>query len=283
MSDQKTFALGGDLTVSRLGFGAMRLTGPGAWGLPANQEAALNVARRAVELGVDFIDTADSYGPGTNEEQLAAALHPYPERLVIGTKAGQTRPSSAEWVPVGRPEYLRQQLELSLRRLRLERIDLYQLHRVDPKVPAAEQFGVLADLQREGKIRHVGLSEVGVELLAEARKTVEIASVQNLYNLSDRGHEAVLEYCTREGIAFLPWRPVEGGQHAGAGGTIAEVAAELGATPTQVSLAWLLRHSPVVIPIPGTSSVPHLEENVGALDIQLTDDQYARLGRLASL
>ncbi|MBO8195398.1 aldo/keto reductase [Streptomyces oryzae] len=279
-SNPRTFAIGGELTVGRLGFGAMRLTGPGDWGLPADPAGALKVAQRAVELGVTFIDTADAYGPGTNEEQLAEALHPYPEGLVIGTKAGQSRPSAREWKPLGRPEYLRQQCELSLRRLRLERIDLFQLHRIDPQVPEEEQFGALAQLQQEGKIRHIGLSEVTVEQLERARRSIEVASVQNLYNLTERKHDDVLEYCTREDIAFIPWLPIASGQLSQAGGALATVAAELGATAAQISLTWLLHRSPVVIPIPGTSSLTHLEENAGAAELTLTDEQYATLTAL---
>ncbi|MFD4141275.1 MULTISPECIES: aldo/keto reductase [unclassified Streptomyces] len=282
MSDNPaTFSIGGDLTVSRLGFGAMRLTGELNWGLPADPQGALEVARRAVELGVDFIDTADAYGPGTNEKQLAEALHPYRDGLVIATKAGQSRPSPQEWKPLGRPEYLRQQCELSLRRLRVECIDLYQLHRIDPQVPAADQFGALAQLQKEGKVRHLGLSEVTVAQIEEAQAHFDVVSVQNLFNLTNRSHEAVLDHCTRENIAFIPWLPIARGEHAGPGSPVAGVAEELGATPAQVALAWLLRRSPVVIPIPGTSSVAHLEENVRARDIELTDDQFARLSMLA--
>ncbi|GGK22155.1 oxidoreductase [Pilimelia terevasa] len=281
MSNPSTFAIGGDLTVTRLGFGAMRLTGDLNWGLPADPEAALKVARRAVDLGIDFIDTADAYGPGTNEEQLAEALHPYREGLVIGTKAGQSRPSAREWVPLGRPEYLRQQCELSLRRLRLERIDLFQLHRIDPKVPAADQFGALAQLQREGKIRHIGLSEVTVAQLEEARRTIDVVSVQNMYNLTDRRYDDVVDYCTRENIAFIPWLPIARGEHAGPGSPVADIAAELDATPAQVALAWLLHRSPVVIPIPGTSSQSHLEENFRALELTLGDAHHARLSALA--
>jgi aryl-alcohol dehydrogenase-like predicted oxidoreductase len=276
-----TFTLGGDLTVHRLGFGAMRLTGELNWGLPADPEGALRVARRAVELGVDFIDTADAYGPGTNEKQLAEALHPYPDNLVIATKAGQSRPSPQEWKPLGRPEYLRQQCELSLRRLRVECIDLYQLHRIDPQVPLADQFGTLAELQKEGKVRHLGLSEVTVEQIEEARTHFEVASVQNLFNLTDRSHEAVLDHCTRENIAFIPWVPIARGAHAGPDSPVAGIARELDATPAQVALAWLLHRSPVVIPIPGTSSIAHLEENMRAAEIELTDEQFARLSELA--
>ncbi|QKW24299.1 aldo/keto reductase [Kitasatospora sp. NA04385] len=255
----------------------MRLTGDGVWGPPADVPAALDLARLAVELGTTFIDTADSYGPGTSEELLAEALHPYPEGLVIGTKAGQSRPSRDEWVPLGRPEYLRQQAELSLRRLRLERLDLFQLHRIDPKVPAAEQFGALAQLQKEGKVRHLGLSQVSVAELVEARAEIDVVSVQNRYSLTDRVDEDVLEYCEAEGIAFVPWLPIARGEHAQDRGPLAEVAAELGASTTQVSLAWLLRRSPVVLPIPGTSSAAHLRENAAAADLELTDEQFARL------
>ncbi|MFD7642409.1 aldo/keto reductase [Kitasatospora sp. NPDC059795] len=260
-----------------MGFGAMRLTGPGVWGLPADVPAALDLARLAVELGVTFIDTADSYGPGTSEEMLAEALYPYPAGLVIGTKAGQSRPSRDEWLPLGRPEYLRQQAELSLRRLRLESLDLFQLHRIDPKVPVAEQFGALAQLQKEGKIRHIGLSQVSVAELEAARTEIDVVSVQNRYSLSDRVDEDVLEYCEREGIAFVPWLPIARGEHSRDRGVLAGVAAELGATTTQVSLAWLLHRSPVMIPIPGTSSAGHLRENVAAAELKLTDEQFARL------
>lgn len=275
-----TFAIGGDLRVHRLGFGAMQLTGPRVWGPPEDPEAARAVARRAVELGVDFIDTADSYGPGTNEELLAEALHPYADDLVIATKAGQSRPSASEWRPLGRPEYLRQQAELSLRRLRQDRIDLFQLHRIDPKVPALEQFEALKQLQDEGKIRYIGLSEISVEQIEEARRVIDVVSVQNLYNLADRRHEDVLDYCERENIAFIPWVPVASGALARPGGPISEVAKELEATPTQVSLAWLLHRSPVMIPIPGTSSMAHLEENVAAARLQLSDDQFRLLSKL---
>ncbi|OKJ16934.1 oxidoreductase [Kitasatospora sp. CB01950] len=273
----QTFVLGGDLTVQRMGFGAMRLTGPGVWGLPADVPAALDLARLAVELGVTFIDTADSYGPGTSEEMLAEALYPYPDGLVIGTKAGQSRPSRDEWLPLGRPEYLRQQAELSLRRLRLESLDLFQLHRIDPQVPVAEQFGALAQLQKEGKIRHIGLSQVSVAELEAARTEIDVVSVQNRYSLSDRVDEDVLEYCEREGIAFVPWLPIARGEHSRDRGVLAGVAAELGATTTQVSLAWLLHRSPMMIPIPGTSSAGHLRENVAAAELVLTDEQFARL------
>ena len=262
----------GDLDIHRLGFGAMRLTG---YRPVADRTDAIRVARRAVELGVDFIDTADAYGIGANEELLAEALHPYGD-VVIATKIGHTRPSPREWIPLGRPEYLRQAAELSLRRLRVERIDLLQLHRVDPAVPFADQLGALARLVDEGKVRYVGLSEVTMDQLREARRHVEVVSVQNRYNLTDRGHEPVLEYCTAEGIAFIPWVPIALGEHAGSR-ALADIAAETGATAAQLSLAWLLHRSPVVVPIPGTSSETHLAENVAAADVRLTAEQTTRL------
>lgn len=265
----------GELNVHRLGFGAMRLSG---YGPPADRRTAIGVARRAVELGIDFIDTADAYGVGANEELLADALHPYDE-LLIATKIGHTRPSPSEWIPVGRPEYLRQAAELSLRRLRVERIDLLQLHRIDPAVPLADQLGALRRLQDDGKVRHVGLSEVTVAQLEEARRIVDVVSVQNKYNLTDRKHDDVLDHCTAEGIAFVPWFPIAGGQHAGGrDGALAVVGREVGATAAQVSLAWLLHRSPVVVPIPGTSSAGHLAENAAAADLELTADQLDLLG-----
>lgn len=266
------FKIGGDLPVRRIGFGALRLTGPHGWGPPADPAAATAVLRRAVESGVDLIDTADSYGLGTNEELIASALHPYRDGLVIATKAGQSRPGPREWVPLGRPEYLRQQAELSLRRLRVERLDLFQLHRVDPLVPLADQVGALKQLRNEGKVRHIGLSEVTVAQVEEARRVAPIASVQNLYNLGQRGHDDVLDHCARHGIAFLAWLPVAGG--ALHGSALGAVAADLGATPTQVALAWLLRRSEALIPIPGTASLAHLAENVAAADLRLSDEQY---------
>jgi len=277
-----TIVLGGDLPLHRLGFGAMHLTGPDVWGPPADPAAAHAVARRAVELGVNFIDTADSYGPGTSEETLADALFPYPEGLVIGTKAGQTRPSRDEWRPVGRPEYLRQQAELSLRRLRVERIDLFQLHRVDPKVPAEEQFGALKQLQDDGKIRHIGLSEVTVEQIEQARRQIDVVSVQNLYNLRQRKYDPVIDYCEREGLVFIPWVPIASGDLARSDGALGRVAKQLEATPAQVALAWLLHRSPVIVPIPGTSSIAHLEENVAAASLELTPDQVEELTAEAS-
>ena len=271
-----TFALG-DLTVHRLGYGAMQITGPGVWGPPKDPDEAVRVLRRSVELGVDLIDTADSYGPHVSEELIRQALHPYPPGLVIATKAGLTRTGPGKWHPVGRPEYLRQQCEMSLRRLGVERIDLFQLHRVDPKVPAAEQFGLLRDLQDEGKVRHVGLSEVSVEQVEAARHVVPIVAVQNRYNLTDRGSEDVLDYCAAHGIGFIPWFPIASGALAKPGGPVDRAAKATGATPAQVALAWLLRRSPVILPIPGTSSVAHLEENCAAAGVRLTDEQMAAL------
>ncbi|GAA1591936.1 aldo/keto reductase [Kribbella hippodromi] len=266
----------GELDIHRLGFGAMRLTG---YRPAADRTEAIRVARRAVELGIDFIDTADAYGVGANEELLAEALHPY-DNLLIATKVGHTRPSPREWIPCGRPEYLRQATELSLRRLRVERIDLLQLHRVDPAVPLADQLGALAGLVAEGKVRHVGLSEVSVQQLQEARRYVEVVSVQNRYNLTDRQHEEVLDYCTAEGIAFIPWVPIAHGEHA-ASQLLGLIAGELGATAAQLSLSWLLHRSPQLVPIPGTSSLDHLEENVAAAALTLTETHLARLAALS--
>ncbi|MGW3958572.1 aldo/keto reductase [Amycolatopsis sp. NPDC005003] len=269
-----TYTFEDGLSVHRLGFGAMRLT---EWDhVPRGADA---VARRAAELGVTFFDTADAYDLGLNEELLADALHPYPG-LLVATKCGHARPSRGEWVPLGRPEYLRQQAELSLRRLRVDRLDLLQLHRLDPQVPLADQIGALARLRDEGKAARIGLSEVTVAQLAEARAIAPIASVQNRYNLTDRASEDVLGYCEREGIAFVPWLPIARGDHATAGGVLAKVAADVGATPAQVSLAWLLRRSPVVIPIPGTSSIAHLEENCAAAEVTLSDEDFERLNAL---
>lgn len=272
-----TFAIGGDLPVVRLGYGAMQLTGPGVWGDPKDPDEAVRVLRRAVELGVTFIDTADSYGPFVSEQLIRKALHPYPDDLVIATKAGLSRSGPGDWRPLGRPEYLRQQLELSLRHLGLERIDLYQLHRIDAKVPLADQLGELAALQEEGKIRHIGLSEVTVEQLKEARGIAEIVSVQNLYNLVNRKAEDVLDYAEAEDIAFIPWFPIATGELARPGGPLESAAREHGATASQLALAWLLRRSPVMLPIPGTSRVVHLEENVQAATVTLTDEEYEAL------
>jgi aryl-alcohol dehydrogenase-like predicted oxidoreductase len=276
------FAIGGDLTVRRLGFGAMRITGNGIWGPPKDPEGARSLLRRVVELGVNFIDTADSYGPEVSEVLIAEALHPYPEGLVIATKGGLTRSGPGKWEPVGRPEYLRQCVELSLRRLRVERIDLYQLHRIDPKVPAQESLGALKDLQKAGKIRHIGLSEVSVKEIEDAQKIVPIVSVQNEYNIGNRKSEDVLDYCTAQKLGFIPWFPVAAGKLAKPGGPLDSAAKRHGATVAQLALAWLLQRSPVILPIPGTSSIPHLEENVAAADIELGEDEWAALDRAAT-
>jgi pyridoxine 4-dehydrogenase len=263
-----TLTLGGELTVHRLGFGAMRLTGPGIFGEPASREECRRVLRRAAELGVDFIDTADSYGPDVSEEIIGETLHPYPPGLTIGTKAGLLRPGPHQWKVNGDPKRLRAACEGSLRRLRLDRIDLYQLHRIDPDVPEADQFGVLADLRREGKIRLIGLSEVAVPVIERARQTLPIASVQNKYNVADRSYEDVVQYCEREGIAFIPWYPLGAGALNG-NAALTQVAIKHRATSMQVAIAWLLARSPVMLPIPGTSSVAHLEENVAAAQVRL--------------
>ncbi|SEK56469.1 aldo/keto reductase [Nonomuraea pusilla] len=276
-----TFTLGGDLTVNRLGYGAMQLTGPGVWGEPKDPGEAVRVLRRAVELGVNLIDTADSYGPFVSERLIREALHPYPEDLVIATKGGLTRSGPNDWRPVGRPEYLRQQTELSLRHLGLDRIDLYQLHRIDPKVPLEDQLGELALLREEGKIRHIGLSEVTVAQIEQARRITPIVSVQNLYNLADRRAEDVLEHAEREGIGFIPWFPIATGKLARPGGPLEKAAEGRGATPAQLALAWLLRRSPVMLPIPGTSKVAHLEENMEAARIELSDEEFAALSSAA--
>jgi aryl-alcohol dehydrogenase-like predicted oxidoreductase len=275
-----TLTIGGDLPVTRLGFGAMRITGKGIWGPPADPAEAVRVLRRAVELGVDLIDTADSYGPYVSEDLIREALHPY-DGVTIATKGGLTRSGPDEWAPVGRPEYLRQCVEMSLRRLGVERIDLYQLHRIDPQVPVADQLGVLKDLQDEGKIRHLGLSEVNVEQLDEARRRVQIVSVQNRYNLSDRSSEAVVGRCEATGIAFIPWAPLAYGALAQPGSVLDEAATRHDATPSQLALAWLLRRSPVILPIPGTGSVAHLEENIAGAGVRLADDEYDALTALA--
>jgi aryl-alcohol dehydrogenase-like predicted oxidoreductase len=275
------FALGGNVAVTRLGYGAMRITGPGTWGVPADRGEAIRVLRRAVELGVDFIDTADSYGPFVSEELIREALHPYDD-VTIATKGGLVRPGPDRWGQDGRPEYLRECVEASLGRLGLDTIDLYQLHRIDPKVPAADQVGELNRLRKEGKIRHIGLSEVSVAEIAEARLTAPIASVQNLYNLLDRRHEAALDYCEREGLGFLPYCPIATGQLAGPVGPLATLARQTGASPVQLALAWMLRRSPVMLPIPGTASVSHLEENVAAAHVELTDEQFRALSGLAA-
>jgi aryl-alcohol dehydrogenase-like predicted oxidoreductase len=272
-----TFTIGGDLPIHRLGFGSMRITGKGIWADPKDPEEARRVLRRAVELGVNFIDTADSYGPAVSEPLIGSTLSPYPKGLVIATKGGLTRQGPDAWAPVGRPEYLRQQLEMSLRYLRVERIDLYQLHRIDPKVPVEESLGALKDAQKQGKIRHIGLSEVSVADIERAQKTATIVSVQNLYNLLDRQHEPVLQYCKKQNIAFIPWFPVGAGKLAQAGGPLDQAAKRHGATVAQLSLAWLLHHSPVMLPIPGTSRVAHLEENIAAASLRLDDAEWTAL------
>ncbi|MEU3445182.1 aldo/keto reductase [Streptomyces griseoincarnatus] len=272
-----SFTIGGELKVNRLGYGTMQLTGPGVWGPYPDQEAGVRVLRRAVELGVTLFDTADSYGPGTAEELLREALHPYPEDVVIATKAGLTRPGPGQWRSDGRPDYLRRQAESSLRRLGLERIPLFQLHRIDPSVPFEDQMGVLKELRDEGKVAHVGLSEVGVEELERARAIVPIASVQNLYNVAQRDSEDVLRYAEAHDIAFLPWFPLATGQLARPGGPLDRIASHLNASPSQAALAWLLRRSPVVVPIPGTSSVAHLEDNVAAAALNLSQEDFEAL------
>jgi pyridoxine 4-dehydrogenase len=281
VSGSGTFELGGTTTVNRLGYGTMQLTGKGVWGPPEDPDEAIRVLQRAVADGVNFIDTADAYGPFVAEELIFQALHPYPDDLVIATKAGFTRAGPGDWRAVGRPEYLRQQCELSLRHLGLERIELLQLHRIDPKVPVAESIGELKLLQDEGKIHHIGLSEVTVAELQEAQQTAEIVSVQNLYNLANRKAEDVLDHCEAQGIAFIPWFPLATGKLAGSGGPLDEISREVGASPSQLALAWLLRRSPVMLPIPGTSSVKHLEDNLAAAKIELTDEQFEALSNIA--
>ena len=271
------YRIGGELAVRRLGFGAMRITGQDIWGPPAHRQVAKTVLRRALELGVNLIDTADSYGPAVSEELIAEVLHPYPAGLVIATKGGLTRPGPGEWVPNGRPEYLRGALDASLKRLKLERIDLYQLHSPDPQVPFAESVGALAEQQRLGKIRYVGLSNVSTSQLAAARKIVPIVSVQNRYNLSDRASEKVLDACEQADIAFIPWFPLATGDLARGSGKLGKVARELGKSTGQVALAWLLQRSPVMLPIPGTGSLEHLEENCGAASVTLNPEQWRSL------
>jgi pyridoxine 4-dehydrogenase len=275
-----TITIGGDLTVRRLGFGAMRITGDGIWGPPADRDEALRVLRRAVEVGVNFIDTADSYGPEVSEQLIADALHPYPEGLVIATKAGLVRPGPYKWEPDGRPEHLRAAVEGSLSRLQRDQIDLYQFHRPDPAVPLEESMGTMVELQQEGKVRHIGVSNVDEAQLARARQVADVVSVQNRYNPTDRGSEAVLDICGRDGLAFLPWAPIGGGRTDS--DAVDEIAATHEATPRQVVLAWLLARSPVMVPIPGTGSVRHLESNVAAAGLQLTADEVARLTALAA-
>ena len=278
-----TLLVGGDLSVNRMGFGAMRLTGDGIWGWPPDRENAKKVLRRAVELGVDFIDTADAYGPEVSELLIAEALHPYPKGLVIATKGGHTRPGPNQWVPNGRPEYLTQCVEKSLKRLKLERIDLYQLHRIDPKVPVEESLGALKKMQEAGKIRHVGLSEVSVKEIEQSKKVLPIVSVQNQYNIENRRSEEVLVYCEKEKMAFIPWAPIGGSRAslAKTGNPLEAEAKKRGVSAVQLALAWLLQRSPVMVPIPGTSSVAHLEENVAAAKISLSAEEWGAIEAIA--
>ena len=280
-SDKSSFSIGGDLPVNRLGFGAMRLTGEGIWGWPPDRENALKVLRRAVELGANLIDTADAYGPETDELLIAEALYPYPKGLVIATKGGNTRPGPDQWVPDGRPEYLRQCIDKSLKRLKLERIDLYQLHRVDPKVPMEDSLGALKEAQSAGKIRHIGLSEVSPEQVERARKIVPIVTVQNRYNITDRKWDNTLAYCEKEQIGFMPWAPV-GGNRGMSSAALEKIAKDHGISIYQLGLAWLLHRSPVMLPIPGTSSLAHLEENMAARKIQLSPEEWKAIDAVAS-
>jgi pyridoxine 4-dehydrogenase len=273
----KTFKLGGDLEVNRLGYGAMRITGDGVWGQPKDPKSAIAVLKRAVELGVNFIDTADAYGPQVSEQLIGEALSPYAKGVVIATKAGLTRQGPNKWLPVGRPEYLRQQVELSLRALKVDRLELWQLHRIDAKVPVEESLGEIAKLQKEGKIHHVGLSEVKPHEIDQARKVIEIVSVQNQYNLGDRQHEDVVDYCTKHNLAFIPWYPVAAGKLARPGGKLDQAAKQHSVTVSQLSIAWLLQRSPVILPIPGTSSIEHLEENVKSADVSLTPEEWKEI------
>lgn len=272
-----TVQLGGDLTVNRMGFGSMRITGKGVWGPPPDYPEAVRVLKRAVELGVNFIDTANSYGPHVSERLIAEALFPYPSDLVIGTKGGFERPGPGEWKMNGHPEHLRRELDGSLLRLRLDRIDLYQLHRIDPAVPADEQFGVLAEFQREGKVRHIGLSEVSVSDIDSAHKVVPIVSVQNKYNVYDREWDDVVDYCERNGMAFIPWSPLAAGKLSSRGGALAEIASNRKTTPLAVAIAWLLARSVAMLVIPGTSSVAHLEQNVAVAGMRLSEQELAHL------
>ncbi len=279
MAENSVFRIGGDLEVRRLGFGAMRITGEGIWGWPKDREEAKKVLRRAVQLGVNLIDTADAYGPETSELLIAEALYPYPKELVIATKGGLTRPGPGAWVPNGRPDYLKKCVEGSLKRLRLERIDLYQLHRVDPKVPMEESLGAIKEMRDAGKIRHVGLSEVGPREIVRARKVLPIATVQNRYNLSDREWENALEYCEKEELGFMPWRPIGGGGGSLDTRAVEKVAKAHGVTVYQVGLAWLLARAPVMLPIPGTSSLAHLEENMAAARLRLSPEEMEQLSK----
>ena len=282
-----TLTIGGDLKVYRLGFGAMRLTGEGIWGPPANKQEAIAVLHRALELGINLIDTADSYGPEVSELLIAEALYPYPKDLVIATKGGLLRPGPGQWLPDGRPEHLREALEGSLRRLRLERIDIYQFHRPDPRVPFEDSVGELAKMRAEGKIRHVGLSNITIEQLAQAQKIVPIVTVQNHYNLASRESERMsaqqseemIDICERQGIGFIPWNPLAAGELARPGGPLDQIAKRHNAKPSQIALAWLLKRSSTMLPIPGTSSVKHLEENVMGATIRLTQEEFEAIDR----
>ena len=277
LATNSVWKLGGDLQVNRLGFGAMRITGEGVWGWPPDRDNAHKVLKRAVELGVNLIDTADAYGPETSELLIAEALHPYPAGLVIATKGGLTRPGPGSWVPNGRPEYLKGCVDKSLKRLQLERIDVYQLHRIDPKVPMAESLGALKEMQQAGKIRHVGLSEVTPEEIEQARKILPIVSVQNRYNIADRKWENTLKYCEKEGLGFMPWFPIGGGRGLKPGGAVEAAAKAQSASVVQIALAWLLERSPVMLPIPGTANVAHLEENVAAAKLKLTPEEWKQI------
>lgn len=275
-----TFKIGGEIEVHRLGYGAMQITGEGIWGEPDDREGCLDVLRKLPELGVDFIDTADSYGPFVSEDLIREALHPYDE-VTVATKGGLTRSGPNDWRPVGKPDYLRQCALMSMRRLDVETIDLYQLHRIDSDTPAEEQFGLLKDLKDEGKIRHIGLSEVSVDEIKQAQETIDVATVQNIYNLTNRDHEDVVDYCTENGIGFIPWFPLNSGALAEEGGPVDEAAKAHEAAPSQIALAWLLQRSEVMLPIAGTSSVEHLKENIAAAEVELTDEEMEKLNRAA--
>jgi pyridoxine 4-dehydrogenase len=276
-----TVSIGKDLTVNRLGFGAMRLTGEGIWGAPNDPDECKRVLRRLLDLNVNFIDTADAYGPYVSETLIAGALHPYPKGLVIATKGGLTRQGPNQWVPVGRAEYLRQCVEMSLRRLKVDRIDLYQLHRIDPRVPVEESLGELRKMQEEGKIHHIGVSETSVAEIEQARKIVQIVSVQNKYNITDRAHEDVVDYCERNNLVFIPWFPLAAGSLTRPGGVLDNLAKAHNVTTSQIAIAWLLRRSPVMLPIPGTSKVKHLEENVASAELKLSDSEWKSLEEAA--
>ena len=281
-ADSGIYTIGSDLPVHRLGFGAMRLTGPGIWGEPKNPDECRRVLRRTIDLGINFIDTADSYGPEVSEQLIGDTLWPYPNGLVIATKSGLTRQGPDLWAPVGRPEYLRQQLEMSLRRLRLDCIDLYQLHRIDPRVPLEESLGAFRDFQTQGKIRYIGLSEVTPDEIEKARLIVDVVTVQNRYNLSDREHEPALRYCEQHKLGFIPWFPVAAGKLARSGGPLDQMARRHGVSVAQLSIAWLLHRSPVMLPIPGTSSVLHLEENVASVNLRLSESEWLELEQSAA-